>query len=812
MSRALDKQVNSGCSRKEVNTRLCWVLAFALIIIVALGVGRVAQLQSQRGQEYEAKAIGNQVNQIMDKVINPNRGSILDRNNQILAVSTNVYNIVLDVRVMVNQEDKVIQQTLQDLSGILEIPMEELSKYGQYVPNPEGGVGKTKKPADEAYDTHYLVLKQKVDYSVGKQIEELGYNWVIAESDTKRAYPHNTLAAHVIGFVHGANSLGIESQYNDYMVGTPGRIFRTYESNGAVVTRKENATAGNNVITTLDLTIQGFAENAAKKAYDDYAPENCSIVVMNPSTGEVFAMANYPTFDLNNPEDLYVNDRKTVETHKIVEISAENIELERANLQEGEEIIEESRINSEGEEVITYKKKIPKSEAEIKSEKSNMVWNNFCITDTFEPGSIYKPIVTAMAMDEAKLSGNDTFFCPGVKTVADYDIRCHQAGGHGVIDVSGVLAGSCNVGMMEIITKLDRQTYYNCQRNFGFGEKTGIDLPKEISASGLLYSVENLNTAEMATSSFGQGFNCTAIQAISSLAATINGGNLMRPYVVSQVVDENNNVVFENSPKILRKVVSEETSDYTRKTLQSVVTTEGTGKKGIIEGYAIGGKTGTAEQGSRDDNVYTLSYIAYLPVENPEIIAMCVIHKPEGDYESRGISPVPVLTEVLENIISYKAIPPSAESEEVELNANQKAKNYVGMSLREVVSELNMQGRDFELVGSGSVVSSQLPVAGDSIKNEDSFLFTVSAEDGVELVAVPNIVGLSEEDAKKMLDAAGLAYYIEKEAVEEVVEAEGSENEEAAGEEATAIQKVYSQTPPEGVKVEGGFQVKVKLR
>jgi len=470
---------------------------------------------------------------------------------------------------------------------------------------------------------------------------------------------------------------------------------------------------------------------------------------------------------------------------------------------------------------------------EERSVYANKAWKNFNISETFEPGSIYKPIVVAMALEEGIITPTTTFVCNGGKQVADYYIKCHKTSGHGTLDVQGVLANSCNVGMMDIIEKMSPEVYLKYQHDFGFGSKTGIDLPGEVDAASLMYGLEDLQTTQMATSSFGQGFNCTALQALNAFNACINGGKLMKPYVVSQIVDASGNIVKETSPTVVRQVISQETSDYLRKAMQAVVSNEGTGSKGIIQGYAIGGKTGTAEQGNRDDEEYTLSFVAYLSVDNPDIVVMTVIHKPEGYYDGSGISPVPMLRGIMENIIQYKAIAPTGDSTQTDLDTesgNAQLSDYKGKSLKDTIQELIGLGLDFEMLSaSGDTVSSQYPEAGTSMEKGGKVLLNTETTGSEELIAVPDVTGIDTESAKQMLEAVGFSCYVysapeaeEEESTQATTEEQSEENsaeeqteetpEGETGQSESSQQqlKVTEQSPAAGKKVEPGTIVQIK--
>lgn len=765
--------------------RLVFLVVIMLVAIAFSGLYRVWAIKITKGDEYETASINNQVNKVRDTVVNPNRGDILDRNMQTLAVGNTVYNIILDVRLLAEQDTDVQTETVDKINEILGIDKGEIQAC--LVKDAEGNPAK---------NTHYYIIAKKVDYEKGKAIEALGWSWLYNETDTKRSYTNTTLAAQVLGFIRGDSYHGLESQYNDEMLGTPGRIFRTYESDGSVVTQVQEPIKGNTLITTLDSTIQQYADDACKEAYNSYNAEYTSSIVMNPNTGEVYAMAQYPSFNSNDPMDL-----TDFESHPEV------------------------------------KEKWNDLSDEERSVYANKAWKNFNISETFEPGSIYKPIVVAMALEEGIITPSTTFVCNGGKQVADYYIKCHKTSGHGTLDVQGVLANSCNVGMMDIIEKMSPEVYLKYQHDFGFGSKTGIDLPAEVDASELLYNLEDLKSTQMATSSFGQGFNCTAIQALNAFNACINGGKLMKPYVVSQIVDAGGNIVRENSPTVVRQVISQETSDYLRKAMQAVVSNEGTGSKGIIQGYAIGGKTGTAEQGNRDEDEYTLSFIAYLSVDNPDIVVMTVIHKPEGYYDGSGISPVPMLRTIMEKIIQYKAIAPTGDSDQIDADlesTNPQLSDYKGKSLKDTIQELIGLGLDFEMLSaSGDTVSSQYPEAGTAMEKGDKVLLNTETKGTEALVAVPDVTGIDADSAKQMLEAVGFSCYVYSapETEEESTQAttaepqteensednpdetdeNNSEDESHESQQESPQLKVTEQSPAAGKKVETGTIVQIKV-
>lgn len=762
-----------------------YILGIGILVLVGfVGLVRVWWIMAVHGEDYATYATANyaslQTNDVRDKEIAANRGSIVDRNNQPLAVSNTVFNVILDVRLLAEQDQKVQDKTVEEAKKILGI---EDAKAKEWLAKEKDGKLKN--------DTNYLIVKKKVEYSKGREIDELGYKWLYSEGDTQRTYTNSSLAAQVLGFVRGDGAWGIEDSYNAYMLGTPGRIFRTYEKDGSVTVNMQESVSGNTIVTTLDRNIQQFADDACKTAYNSYKCRYTSAVVMNPKTGEIYAMAQYPSFDSNDPTKL-----------------------------------------TDYESFPDLEKKFDTLSEKERSEYIYKAWKNFSLTEGFEPGSIYKPIVVAMALEEGLVTPSSTFVCNGAKTVPGWSkpIKCHKLSGHGTIDLQGVLAGSCNVGMMDIMEKMKPETYYKYHRDFGFHSKTGIDLPGEaaMNSDSVSYSLDELHTVEMATCSFGQGFNATAMQALMAFNTTINGGKLLKPYVVSQVVDAKGNVVKENTTSVVRQVISEETSDYLRKAMHAVVDSTGTARKGVIPGYAIGGKTGTAQIGDREKMIHTLSYISYLSVDDPEYVVMFVIDQAEGYYEGCDISPVPYAKNIMEKIISYKAIPPTGtvDNDVASNDANTvRLGDYKNRSLKDAISSVVGMGLDFEVVGSdkGDTVTIQYPEEGTAMSKGDKVMFSVEYKNNKTLETVPDLTGASVESAKEMLEKLGFQCVVyvpdrsEQDAVVSVRREDGAEGAtevttQEAQEQATEAQqlKVVGQSPSANKMIEKGTIVQIK--
>jgi len=773
MRNDMTEKRNIGPRRKRVSQikikiarKLYFFMMVFLVMLLYTGIYKIYDIKyvSGKNENYETKAIYNQVNKIQDKIINPNRGAIFDRNRQSLAVSLTVYNVVLDIRTYNElDDDKKKQDILEALNKTIGISMDELNDY---VKKDESG--------NLVNDTNYKIIKKEVEYNVGQELKNLNLNCVYLEEDTKRIYPNNSLASQVVGFIRGDSSWGLESYYNEVMTGTPGRIFRTYEENNSIVTRQEPAQEGYSLITTIDQTIQQFAEKAVKTAYYEYNAENTAAIVMNPNTGEILAMTSYPTFDLNSPDKI--------------------------SLLEDE----------------SYKNAWKQMKDEEKSADMLKSWKNFNITDTFEPGSIFKPIVVAAALEEGAIKETDSFYCGGVKIFGENEddkIWCHKKSGHGMQTLEQVLANSCNCGLVDIGLKLGADKFYKYQKDFGYGEKTGVDLVGEATAKSLLYSLDMLKESDIyiGSSSIGQGFNATSMQSMNAFAATINGGNVMKPYIVSQIIDKDGNIIEEHNPKVVRKVISQSTSDYIRNALESVVTETGTGKKARIDGYAIGGKTGTGQQGDRKKNINTCSFIAYLPVDNPEIMVGVFMHKPIP-YIEGTTSPAPMLKEIMLNIIDYKAIPPDYESDSnnkvAVKNSEILVEDYVNKNLSKVINELNTKNIRYEIVGNGDLIYKQSPSANNKIdKSSEIILFAKQSDTSKELVLVPNVEGMTSEQAKKLIESNGfLCDIVQKEDSENVIEETTVQNSKST---VSSAKTIIEQYPNPEVKIEKGTVIRL---
>ena len=697
----------------RANGRFAFIL-FAFFAAFALMFGRVLYMKVVHGAEYEAAAKNQQINRY-DITIPPNRGSILDRNNQVLAISTTVYNVALDSLQLAEVAELSPEEQEKTLTTLCEyFPELDYNTLKQYVTiNPETG---------ELYmNNHWKYLVKGIERSVKEELEAMNLKGVYFEKSSQRSYPLNSSACHLVGFTRGDAQWGLEGYYNSYMEGTPGRSFILYNGADSVVHQDYDAKDGDTIITTIDYNIQKIAEEVVAETAAEWSAKNVAAMVMDPYTGEVYAMAESHSFDLNNPNEI-----------------------------------------PEWETDITYTENWDQLSNEEQLNYLNTMWKNFCVSDTYEPGSIFKPMLVAAALEEGVITPNSSFQCNGYTDIGGYRIKCHLVSGHGNINVEQIMAQSCNMGVIQIANLLGADKFYEYQREFGFGDYTGIDLPGE--AAGQLHSKESIGPTELATMSFGQTFNCTSIQVIAAFSSLINGGNLVKPHVVSQIVDADGNVVLQNDTEVVRRVISEKTSAYMRTALKATVE-NGLAKKLEIDGYSIGCKTGTAEQGSRtNDDLWALSNMSYFPAENPKYIVFTVINQP-SDYVEGVQTPTPMTKKLIEGIIKYDNMEPTQPVEdEANLSQNKTVTvaDYTDSVIFDVIGDLDGKELTYKAVGNGNTVVNQVPKGGTTVDvGSEVILYVQRSEEDTGTVSVPNVVGKNYEQAETTLTNAGFTVAFE---------------------------------------------------
>lgn len=587
-------------ARNRYQVRKRNMLQGVMLVLLALLVviyGRVLWIKIVHGEEYEAAAEQQQISQT-DTVLPALRGTIYDAKGQVMAQSTRVYNVILDCKIIRAAESAQYESTVEKLAEVLEIDRSVIEAY-----------------LTEAYDA---VRYQRFDEGKGisaankqilentKQAGDIVGVWF--EEDEARSYVNGSLMAHVLGF---NGTYGVEQVYDQYLKGTNGRQMIVANAAGSYVEEYVASQNGNNLTLTLDATIQYYMEQALQAGVDEYNAIRGCAIAMDPKTGAILGMANVPTFDPNDP----------------MKVSG----------------VTEKYTGKYGTE-------------ESNTEFFQEVWKNYAVNDTYEPGSTFKPIFASAGLEEAVLGTGTPFYCEGTIEYYDRTIQCAYQERHGAETLREIIMNSCNVGMLQISSMLGASAWIEYQDAFGVGSKTGIDLVGEVSAGSLVYD-ENMNPIELATTSFGQGFNMTPIQLITAFSSVINGGELLKPYVVQQVTDVSGNVLLENSKEILRYPISESVSTTMRSYLESVVE-EGTGAHAKVEGYAIGGKTGTAQKDGYEEDKYVCSFIGFTPVEDPQLVLLVILDEPDDGTSN---SPSEVAASMLENLLPYMNIYPDQE-------------------------------------------------------------------------------------------------------------------------------------------------------
>ncbi len=462
-------------------------------------------------------------------------------------------------------------------------------------------------------------VKSNVDKESGDRIRDYGLAGVKVDEDYKRYYPYDTLASKVLGFTGGDNQgiIGLEVKYEDYLKGTNGKILTLTDARGVEIEnageRRQEPVDGNNLHISLDYNIQLYCEQAAKKAMEAKSADSVSIIVINPQNGEIMAMVNVPEFHLNEPFTLVSPNDGTVTEVK-----------------------------------------------DATQEQLNGMWRNQCISDTYEPGSVFKIITTSAAFEEGVVSLNDNFFCPGYKLVEDRRIHCHKRIGHGAETFTEGIKNSCNPVFIELGMRLGTDNFYKYFKQFGLLERTDIDLPGE--AATIMHDKKNVGPVELATISFGQSFQVTPIQLVTTVSSLVNGGNRITPHFGVSVKNDQGELVKKLHYDVREGVVSSETSQVLRDVLEKVVS-EGSGKNAKIEGFSIGGKTATSQTLPRSANKYISSFLGFAPADNPQVLALCIINDPQGIYYGGTIA-APVVKEIFANILPYLGIEKQAVAEE----------------------------------------------------------------------------------------------------------------------------------------------------
>lgn len=672
--------------------------------------------------------------------LSANRGAIYDANGTALAWSATVYNIYIDPT-LYREEMKSIEDANDKKKSAAEeenetadnlVDVDQLKTSITNFLSEKLGLKTEEVEASFEKDGRYYVLQTQVEKNVTDEItayfEKLNLSFIGTEATTRRYYPQNELAAAVIGFTNGDGDgqYGLEYQYDDYLSGVDGRVISAQAANGEEMPYRYSTTYdaedGDSLYLTLDTTIQYYLEKSLAEMVEKFeVKERACGVIMNPKTGAVYAMATYPTFDLNNPSEIY--DAKTAQ-----ELAA-----------------------------------LPESEySTAYATARETQWKNKVISEISYPGSTFKIVTTADAFEENLINmETDSFYCSGQVQVADATIRCSNTAGHGAQNFTQALTNSCNPAFIEIGQRIgiDKFSYYF--EGFGLAEKTGIDLPGE----AVSYSVtgDDMNIVDLASAAYGQCNKVTAMELVTAYSAAINGGYMVTPHVVDHVVDSNGNIVLQNETEVKRQIVSEETSDIVREQLEAVVNNNPS-HNAYIQGYRIGGKSGTAEKldtSTADDRQYVASYCCFAPADDPEVIMLIMADEPNkeiGYYGSQVV--VPYARDIMEEILPAMGFYPEYSDGE-DTDSTVTVPYLQSADITSAESTLAQLGLTYEVVGDGTTVASQSPSTGTSVtKGGKVILYTEVGGNSGDTIEVPNLVGMTAAEVNETMTYYDLNYAI----------------------------------------------------
>ena len=732
---------------KMMLTRIAAVMLVLIIALSVVSTGSLVNIMIINGEKYQNDASEQQ---LYDSLVTAPRGDIYDRNMQTLATSSPAWTVYITpngIRSIKKAEDaeKVKKKIAEGLSEILEMDYDTVYDY----------TGKK---------SYYVIVKKKIEKTAADKVRQFILDnkdlelsqYIGLDSTTKRYYPNGNLASVVLGFVGSDDQglSGLESYYDNELTGTAGRVVAAKNAAGTNMPfsyeKVENAVKGGSLVLTLDNYVQYTADKYLEAAIEEnQIAERGAAVVMNVNTGAILAMSVKGDFDPNAPFTLSAADQKKVD-------------------------------ETEGDE---EKKK-------VQSELLNRQWRNKAVSDTYEPGSVFKAVTAAIALEENLVNKNSSFFCNGHATVAGQSYHCHKTSGHGSQNLMQAIANSCNPAFITIGQLVGVNTFSKYFKAFGFTEKTGIDLPGE--ASSTYHKEEKMGPVELASSSFGQTFNVTPMQLICAISATVNGGYLVQPHMVEKILDENNKVKKTVASSTKRQVISESTSATMRELLNFV--SENGAKNSLVAGYNIGAKTGTSQKVSKilqtgDKRLYIGSCATVAPIEKPEIAVFVMLDEPKGDKYYGGAISAPVNSKIMADILPYLGFEPSYTEEQLQKLAI-TVPDTVGSAIADAKGKITTQKLEYKVVGNGEKVVRQLPAAGSKIISGGVVI--LYTEDGADVTkaTVPNFKGLSATEVNAAAARAGV-------------------NVEFSGNTSTGGLKAYKQSVEAGKEVDAGTVITV---
>ena len=741
----------SNPNRKDENirraNRVIQTRSFVLMLLMGVGMFvllffQLFDLQIVRHEELQSKAVNQQTRRT---VVTASRGTIYDRTGNIMAISASAETIILsplEIDRAVNDKDAPVSWTKDTLAAGL----------AELLDGDAAAIRKRMDNTKSQYEVIKLRAEEDTANAVRAYINENKIVGVHLVADAKRYYPYGSLASHVIGFVGDDNTglYGLEARYEQELEGQSGMVVSTKDNAGNDMMYAYEqyfaAQNGSDLTLTLDTTIQYYLEKGLDTMTDKFAAANGATgIIMDAKTGGILAMASSPSYDLN---DFAAVQDKTL----------------RERMERGESTLAEMQL---------------------------LQWRNKALNDTYEPGSTFKILTLAAALEEGVIDKNTTVNCNGYVNISNYTIHCSNKAGHGLQTLVQSVGNSCNPAFISYGLKLGNTKFYDYMRSFGLMDGTGIDLGGE--ATGIFADPSSFTQLDLACYSFGQNFNVTPLALITAQAACINGGYLHTPYLVERITDSNGSVTYQHDSTPVRQVISEETSATVRECLEYVVAS-GTGKNGQVAGYRIGGKTGTADKGQSGDVV--VSFLCFAPADDPQVIMLLTMDTPSrytGTYVSGGNMAAPIASSIMSEVLPYLGVEPSYSAEEL-LGMDTTVPNVIGMSVEEAKSKLSERGLACKIHGDGQTITDQTPAGGAIIPGKSAVILYAGTDKSTAKCKVPYLIGKTPSEANTTATGAGL-----------FIRFSG-----ATASESSAV-RVLSQTIEAGTEVEAGTVITVQL-
>lgn len=723
---------------KNITKKRTMFLLCVIAVSVVIMLGKIFWIQFVEGNKWQELAMQQQTK---DRIINPNRGTIYDRNMKELAVSAPVDTVVADPQIVKDKE--AVDSVSKILSEILALDYEDVKK-------------------DVTKNTRYEIIRSKIEAEAAQKIREQiadgNLPGIAIVEDSKRYYPYKNFAAHVLGYTGSDNQglSGIELKYDEYLTGESGRIVTAQDVRGVEVSYEyeqyHNSKDGCSLVLTIDEVIQHYVENELETAIlENDAKQGACAIVMDVKTGEILAMATKPDFDPNS--------------YAVITDETALAEIEAATTD--------------------------KEKNELVAAARNKMWRNKAVVDTYEPGSTFKILTSAIAIEQNLIPDNKMFYCSGATEVAGTVIRCWKAEGHGMQTFAQAIQNSCNPAFIEIGMSVGKENFFKYVSGFGLTEKTGIDVTGE--ALGIFFDKNLYGPVENATTSFGQGFQITPIQLITAISAVANNGKYVTPHVVKEIIDAEGNVINKTETKVKRQVVSQKTSEKLRSMLEEAVSV-GSGKNAYIKGYRVAGKTGTSEKQPRSENKKIASMVAFAPADDPQVAVLVMIDEPEAGQYFGGVIAAPVVGRIMENTLQYLGVEKVLTEEEQ--NQEIQVVNAVGKTAEEAKQFVVDAGFKYSIEGNGDTVVKQVPQSGVRLpKGTVILLYTEETEP--QTVTVPSVANCTVLQANNIIVSSGLNMKVS-----------GGGNGVAQAGDAFAA----SQEPAAGTVVEKGSVVYVEFR